>query len=142
MLYAQILVASNTQDMVENGIKGYEEMTVSPDMSARHVGSGTVQVLATSMMIALMEKTCRLSVKPFLDAGQETVGTLVQVRHLAATPVGMTVRCESEVTETDRRRIVFKVAVYDAEGMVGEGIHERFIIDEARFLAKAEARRK
>ena len=116
-------------------------MTVTEAESARHIGSGTVLVLSTPMMIALIEKTCRLSVKPHLEEGQETVGTHVNVSHSAATPIGLTVRCETELVEVDRRRLVFKVAVYDPDGLVGEGLHERFVIDEARFQAKAEAKK-
>ena len=116
-------------------------MTVTPEFSAKHIGSGAVMVLATPMMIALMEMTCQTSVKPFLDEGQETVGTRVDVNHVAATPVGMTVRCETELIEVDRRKLTFKVAVYDSEGLVGEGVHERFIIDEKKFQAKVEARK-
>ena len=127
--------------MIETGIKGSQALTVTEAESAKHIGSGTVLVLATPMMIALIEKTCRLSVKPFLDEGQETVGTHVNVSHIAATPLGMTVRCDSELIEVDRRRLVFKVAVYDADGLVGEGTHERFVIDEARFQARAEAKK-
>ena len=128
-------------DMIKKGIKGYREMTVTPEFSAKHIGSGAVMVLATPMMIALMEMTCQTSVKPFLDEGQETVGTRVDVNHVAATPVGMTVRCETELIEVDRRKLTFKVAVYDSEGLVGEGVHERFIIDEKKFQAKVEARK-
>ena len=127
--------------MIEAGIKGSHSLAVTEAESAKHIGSGTVLVLSTPMMIALIEKTCRLSVKPFLDKGQETVGTHVNVSHMAATPLGMTVRCDSELIEVDRRRLLFKVAVYDEDGLVGEGTHERFIIDEARFQAKAEAKK-
>ena len=127
--------------MLETGLKGTRAMVVTEADSAKHIGSGTVLVLSTPMMIALFEKTCRLSVKPFLEEGQETVGTLVNVSHVAATPVGLTVRCESELVEIDRRRLVFKVDVYDPEGLVGEGTHERFIIDEAKFQAKAESKK-
>ena len=127
--------------MIEKGIKGTLSMTVTEAESARHIGSGTVLVLSTPMMIALIEKTCRLSVKPHLEEGQETVGTHVNVSHSAATPIGLTVRCETELIEVDRRRLVFKVAVYDPDGLVGEGLHERFVIDEARFQAKAEAKK-
>ena len=127
-------------DMIETGIKGRQELTVTEAVSAKHIGSGTVLVLSTPMMIALIEKTCRLSVKPYLEEGQETVGTHVNVSHVAATPVGMTVVCETELIEVDRRKLVFKVAVYDTDGLVGEGTHERFIIDEAKFQAKANAK--
>ena len=122
--------------MVTIGIKGREDAVVLPEFTAKHIGSGTVPVLATPMMIALMEKTCRLSVKPFLDEGQETVGTHVNVSHDSATPEGMKVWCESEVIEVDRRKITFKVIVYDTDGIVGQGTHERFIIDTAKFIEK------
>ena len=123
--------------MVEIGIKGRLEETVTPEMSAARVGSGLVDVLATPMMIALVEKTCNESVLPYLDEGQGTVGTLVNVAHTAATPIGMRVWCESELVEVDRRRLVFKVKAFDECGPIGEGMHERFIIDTAKFAAKA-----
>lgn len=126
--------------MLEKGIKGIQEITVTPELSAKHIGSGTIMVLATPMMVALMEKTCRLSVSDNLDEGFETVGTQLNVSHCAATPLGMTVRCESELVEIDRRRLVFKVACYDEAGLIGEGTHERFIIDEAKFQAKVNAK--
>lgn len=127
--------------MLEIGIKGQREMTVTPEFSAKHIGSGAVMVLATPMMIALMEITCQTSVKPYLEEGQETVGTKVNVNHVAATPVGMTVRCETELVEIDRRKLTFKVAVYDSDGLVGEGLHERFVIDEKKFMEKLEAKK-
>jgi predicted thioesterase len=123
--------------MVETGIKGRLEETVTPEMSAARVGSGLVDVFATPMMIALIEKTCNESVLPHLDEGQGTVGTLVNVTHTAATPIGMRVWCESELVEVDRRRLVFKVKAFDECGLIGEGSHERFIIDTAKFAAKA-----
>lgn len=122
--------------MLEIGIKGYGEMPVTEEMSASHIGSGTVLVLATPMMILLMERTCRLSVKPYLEDGEETVGTQVNVHHGAAVPVGRTVSCETEIIEIDRRRIVFKVAVYDGDTLVGDGTHERFVINVQKFREK------
>ena len=98
--------------MVEIGIKGRLELVVSEEVTAKHIGSGTVPVLATPMMIALMEKTCRTSVKPYLDEGWETVGTHVNVSHDSAVPVGRKVWCESEVIEIDRRKITFRMADY------------------------------
>ena len=128
--------------MLEKGIKGRQEDVVTMEQTASHIGSGTVRVLATPMMIALMERTSRLSVKPYLAQGQETVGTHVNVSHVSATPVGMKVWCECELIDIDRRRLVFKVAVYDEKGLVGEGTHERFIIDVARFQAKTEDKKE
>lgn len=123
--------------MVKPGIKGRLEETVTPEMSAARVGSGLVDVFATPMMIALVEKTCNESVLPYLDEGQGTVGTLVNVAHTAATPIGMRVWCESELVEVDRRRLVFSVKAFDECGPIGEGLHERFIIDTAKFAANA-----
>lgn len=123
--------------MLSPGIKGHLEQTVTPDMSAARVGSGLVDVFATPMMVALLERTCNESVVPHLDPGQGTVGTLINVSHTAATPIGMRVWCESELVEVDRRRLVFRVALYDECGPIGEGTHERFVIDMDRFQAKA-----
>lgn len=128
--------------MVEIGIKGRLEQAVTPEMSAARVGSGLVDVFATPMMIALVEKTCNESVLPCLEEGQGTVGTLVNVSHTAATPMGMRVWCESELVEVDRRRLVFKVKAFDECGIIGEGIHERFIIDTVKFEAKVQAKKK
>ena len=122
--------------MIQTGIKGYKEQTVTAEMSAARIGSGLVEVFATPMMVALIEQTCLESVLSYLEEGQGTVGTLVNVSHVSATPVGMRVWCESELTEVDRRRLVFKVKAYDECGLIGEGTHERFVIDNAKFMDK------
>lgn len=124
--------------MLETGIKGKIEEFVTEELTASHIGSGTVRVFATPMMIALMERTCRTSVKPHLEEGQETVGTLVNVSHTAATPIGAKVWAETELIDIDRRKLTFKVAAYSEKGLIGEGLHERFIIDVDKFKAKAE----
>ena len=126
--------------MIEKGIKGHLEQTVTDELCADRIGSGLVKVFATPMMIALIERTCNESVTPLLDPGQGTVGTRIDVSHCAATPVGMRVWCDSELTEVDRRRLVFNVRAYDQCGLIGEGTHERFIIDSDRFQQKAEAK--
>ena len=126
--------------MVEIGIKGRREQTVTPEMSAARVGSGLVEVFATPMMISLIEQTCNESILPYLEEGQGTVGTLVNVAHTSATPIGMRVWCESELVEVDRRRLVFKVKAFDECGPIGEGTHERFIIDTAKFMEKIKAK--
>ena len=126
--------------MLETGIKGHKEARVTDELTAAHIGSGLVRVFATPMMIALMESTCAESVAAHLEAGQGTVGTHVNVSHCAATPVGMNVHCESELIEIDRRRLLFKVAAYDERGLIGEGQHERFIIDSAKFQAKVDGK--
>lgn len=128
--------------MIEKGIKGHLEQVVTPEVTADRIGSGLVQVFATPMMIALIEQTCNESVVPHLEAGQGTVGTHIDVSHCAATPVGMRVWCDSELVEVDRRRLVFSVKAYDECGLIGEGQHERFVIDSAKFQAKAEGKGK
>ena len=126
--------------MLPTGIKGYQEETVVEGKLASNVGSGLVKVYATAMMIALIEKAAVLSVEPYLECGQGTVGTLVNVSHCSATPLGMKVHAETELIEIDRRRLVFKVAAYDECGLIGEGLHERFIIDMKKFQDKTDSK--
>lgn len=118
------------------GIKGEEREVVKHENTAAAYGSGLVEVYATPAMIALMEKTCYKSVMPFLDESEGTVGTKVNISHLKASPLGATVICHSEIIEIDRRRIVFKVQVFDNEVLVGEGTHERFVINVEKFMSK------
>ncbi len=124
--------------MLELGIKGKEEDIVSNSNIATNVGSGKVKVFSTPMMIALMEKTAALSVESYLDNGQSTVGTLVNVSHLASSPLGMKVWAESKLVAIDRRKLVFEVEAYDERGLIGKGMHERFIIDIAKFQEKTD----
>ena len=125
---------------MEIGIKGREETVVVPANTAKAICSGELDVFATPSMIGLMEKTAKESVAPYLEEGQGTVGTLVNVTHDAATPIGMKVWAESELIEIDRRRLVFEVKAYDECGLIGKGIHERFIIQSDKFIAKANAK--
>ena len=126
--------------MLKEGVKGTQEIMVTEENTAKVMGSGALDVFATPAMIALMEKTARLSVAPYLEEGQSTVGTLVNVKHLSASPVGMTITCKTELVDIDRRRLVFHVECYDTAGLIGEGDHERFIIDEAKFMAKTNGK--
>ncbi|MCD8217326.1 MAG: thioesterase family protein [Clostridiales bacterium] len=126
--------------MLETGIRGEQQVNVVYENSAAAVGSGLLEVFATPSMIALMEKTASASVQPFLEDGQGTVGIELRIKHLAATPLGMTVCCESELTEIDGRRLVFSVKAYDDAELIGEGTHERFIINNEKFMGKAQAK--
>lgn len=126
--------------MLQTGIKGHMEQTVTPEMSAARVGSGLVDVLATPMLVALVEQTCYESVLSFLGEGEGTVGTLVNVSHTSATPIGKRVWCDSELVEVDRRRLVFRVKAFDEAGLIGEGTHERFVIDMERFMEKLKSK--
>ena len=122
---------------IEVGRKGRVEAEVTQDNTAQAAGSGTLPVFATPCMLALMEKAAWTSLAPCLESGESTVGTLLEVSHLSATPVGMKVWAESEVTAVEGRKISFKVSAYDQSGLIGEGIHERFIVSDERFVAKA-----
>lgn len=124
--------------MVELGIRGRQETVVTTTNVATNVGSGKVKVFATPMMIALMEKAAVLSIEPFLEPGQSSVGISINVTHCSATPMGMSVWAETEVTGIDRRRVTFSVKAYDEHGLIGEGTHDRFIIDVEKFQSKAE----
>ena len=126
--------------MLETGIKGTRTVTVNEENTAKAMGSGTLDVFATPALIALMEETCWRSVANELEEGCGTVGTLLEIKHTAPTPVGMDVACESTLTEVDGRRLVFEVIARDAKGVVGEGKHERFIIQNEKFQAKANAK--
>ena len=121
---------------LEVGLTGEATTTVVYENTAAHVGAGGVEVFATPMMIALMENAAWRAVANGLEEGYVTVGTLVNVRHLAATPLGQKVRATAELVEIDRRRLVFKVEAYDEQQKIGEGFHERFIVHLDRFLKK------
>ena len=122
---------------IEIGIKGRAEDVVREENTAQAVGSGTLPVFVTPAMTALMEKAAWTSLAPYLGEGESTVGTKLEITHDSASPLGIKVWAESEVTAVDGKRIVLKVAAYDEKGLIGQGVHERFIITNDRFLAKA-----
>ena len=124
--------------MLEAGIKGRQEVMVEEGNCASAVGSGLLKVFATPAMIALMEKTAWMSVAPELGEGEGTVGTLLNVTHDAPTPIGMKVWCESTLEEVDGRRLVLSVEAFDEKGRIGGGRHERFIVGNEKFQAKAD----
>ena len=123
------------------GSKGRAEALVTEDKTAAAVGSGLVPVFATPYMIALMENAAVNAVQAGLEEGQGTVGTRLEVTHDAATPVGMKVWAEAELTAVDGKKLTFTVRAFDEAGPIGGGTHERFIITVDRFLAKAEAKK-
>lgn len=128
--------------MLEAGIKGRQEVMVTKENSASAVGSGLLDVFATPAMVSLMEKTAWMSIAEYLNVGEGTVGTKLDIAHSAATPVGMKVWCESELVEVDGRRLVFRVEAFDEKGKIGGGMHERFIIRNDKFMAKALAKKE
>ncbi len=119
------------------GTKGRAEDVVNESNTAKTACSGALDVFGTPFMCALMEKAAWTSIAPYLNEGEGTVGTKLNISHVSATPVGMKVWAESEVTLVDGKRIELKVAAYDEKGLIGEGTHERFIITNDRFTAKA-----
>ena len=116
------------------GAKGTYTLRVLPQHLANQFKDAALpQVLATPVMILIMENAALNAIRSYLDAGESAVGTAVDIRHLAATPVGHDVRAEAEVTEVDGRRIKFKVTASDEIEEIGSGTHERLVIDLRRF---------
>jgi len=127
-------------EQIVPGLVGQSEMVVHEENTARHLGSGNVDVLATPEMIRLMEKAAVAAVDHLLAEGRCTVGVAVDVRHLAATPVGMKVRVRAELVTVDGRKLTFRVEAHDELERIGEGEHERVIVDLDRFKARVEAK--
>ena len=126
--------------MLTIGIKGYASEMVTRDLTAKMVGSGELLVYATPAVLALIEKAAWKSIAPELEKDQGTVGTRLDVKHVAATPVGMKVWCETELTEVDGRRLVFSVKAFDEAGVIAEGTHERFVVFNDKFQEKADSK--
>lgn len=126
--------------MLVPGIKGGTEVMVTLENSAVKLGSGDCPVFATPAMVALMEEAASRSVAPYLNEGETTVGTALNIRHNAATALGRTVRAESELIGVEGRKLVFKVAAFDEAGEIGEGEHTRAIVNREKFLARTAQR--
>lgn len=118
------------------GLRAEKTETVTAALTASAWGSGGLQVFATPAMIALMELAARSAVDHLLPEGWSTVGTELNVKHLAATPLGMEVRAGAELLEIEGRRLLFKVEAFDGTDRIGEGTHSRFIVENERFLKK------
>lgn len=121
------------------GIQGQAQTTVSALNTALAMGSGTLEVFATPAMVALMEQAAVNALS--LPAGQSSVGTSLSIIHSAATPIGLKVYASAELVEIERRRLIFSVVVRDEVGQIGSGKHERVVIDEESFIAKAQNRK-
>ena len=128
--------------MIKIGLENEIEIIVDKKDTAKSYGSGELEVLATPKMISLMEEASYKCVSPYLDEGISSVGTLVNVKHLSATPVGMKVRVKSQVIEIEDRKITFKVEAYDEKGIIGEGEHERYLVKSEKFLSKTYAKKE
>ncbi len=125
---------------IQPGLKGQAHLTVAESHTAAHVGSGTVQVLATPIMIALMEAAAMDAVSRLLPPGVQTVGTHVDVRHSAPTPVGMRVTAQAELIAVQGRTLTFRVMAADEREQVGEGTHQRTIVNVQRFHERIRAK--
>ena len=119
------------------GLVGEASTVVTPEHTARSIGSGHSAVFSTPNLVGLMEQAARNAVDGKLREGSGTVGTYVEVHHLAATPVGMQVRARAKLIQVQGRKLYFRVEAHDDVEKIGEGLHERFIVDLHRFLEKA-----
>lgn len=118
------------------GTRGEQKILVTTEVAINFLGLEGARVLSTPHMIGYMERTCRDTVLPLLDAGYDTVGTHVNIAHLAAAPMGMAVTFQAEVTGVLERRIQFRVEAWDEKEKIGEGTHERAIINIAKFATR------
>lgn len=116
------------------------EITVGESDTAKSVGSGELLVLATPRMCALMEECAYKCVLNDIGEGNSTVGTMLNINHVSATPVGMRVRAVATVTAVDGRKISFDLKAYDECGLIGEGTHERFVVGSEKFMAKTSSK--
>jgi len=126
---------------ITEGLTGEASALVDSSNTARTMGSGDLEVFATPAMIALMEKAATNALKEYLAPDSSSVGTVINVRHTAATPLGMTVTARAVLTCVDGKRLVFSVEAFDEKDKIGEGTHERFIVNCERFLAKTNGKK-
>jgi len=127
---------------LEVGLVGEARAVVESSMLASAVGSGSLEVLSTPWLVALMEQAACAAVEDLLgDADQTTVGVRLDIRHLAPSPVRAEVRARAELIEVDGRRLVFRVEAFDAQERIGEGSHERAVVQASRLQARADAKR-
>jgi fluoroacetyl-CoA thioesterase len=122
------------------GLKAETEITVTEADTAARWGSGLVPVYSTPALVGQMENTAVVALTGHLPIGQTTVGGRIDVRHLAPTPVGMKVRAVAELVEVAGRKLVFKIEAWDAVEKIGDATHERFVIDEAKFMARVQSK--
>jgi fluoroacetyl-CoA thioesterase len=127
---------------IKIGLTGELSEIVTDELTASALGSGLVPALATPAMIALMENASVSAIREYLEVGETSVGIEVNVKHFAATPVGMRVRARAEVLSVDKRRVTFRVEAWDGKERIGEGTHVRAIVDEARFKERIAQKRE
>ncbi len=123
----------STADKLRTGLIGETEIMVGTRDTAPHVGSGKIKVLATPIMVNMMEEAALNAVEGLLPDGHQTVGIRLNITHIAATPVGMRVKARAELTKIDGRKLTFHVSARDEKDLIGEGLHERIIVNVERF---------
>ncbi len=133
-------MSDSTPGTLAPGLTGELSLRVEEEHTAAALGSGNVRAFSTPALIALLEGAAVAALQGHLPAGQTSVGTHLDVRHLAATPVGMTVRAIARLVEVDGRRLIFAVEAHDEVEQIGAGTHERFVVDKARFEARVAAK--
>lgn len=124
------------------GIIGKADILVDNSNTAKAMGSGDLAVFATPAMIALMEKAATIAVSEFLPEGSTTVGTMINIKHISATPVGMKVAAQATLVEVDGKKLLFTVEAFDGKEKIGEGQHERFIINSEKFMVRANGKKQ
>lgn len=137
---AIIFQRSMNDKMIEKGLKGTAKVLTDNTNSAKSMGSGSLDVFATPALVALMEKSAVNALEKYLDEGTTTVGTLINIEHIAATPLNAEVTAVAEVTDVNGREITFSVTASDNAGVVGRGTHKRFIVYFEKFMSKANSR--
>jgi len=125
---------------ITSGITAEISCSVDKSMLAVNVGSGSLEVLATPVMVMLMEKASCQCIAEYLESGETTVGTELNIKHISATPENMKVTVKSEVLEVDGREIIFSCEAFDDAGKIGEGIHKRFLVYGEKFTQKAKSK--
>ena len=123
---------------MNEGLSFTAKMRVTPEVTAEYIGSGDLAVLATPAMCALMENAAMMAVASHLDEGQTTVGTMLNIEHLRATKVGKEITATAVLTEINGRELKFNIAARDEVGMIGEGTHNRFIVNREKFMSKLQ----
>lgn len=127
---------------IKTGAVGQASAAVTEQNTACAAGSGTLAVFGTPFMAALMEQAAWQAAAPFLDPGQSTVGTMLSITHISPTPVGMTVTARAEITAVEGKKITYTVSASDDAGLIGQGTHARFVVNDERFTAKCYAKKQ
>jgi predicted thioesterase len=126
---------------LQAGMKGEATIVVADEHTAPRVGSGRVHVLATPVMINLIEAAALEAIEPHLSEGYQSLGTVLNVRHIAATPIGMRATATAEVVRVDGRTVYFSVSVMDEKELIGDGTHERVVVNVAKFAERVKRKR-